>query len=367
MAKILTIFQGSSIQLWDFPFWRRKQRISVFNFKEEEYRQYFYLPTVLDGLFKLSEKLFNITIKEKKVGVSTWHKEVRFYEVFEQDSSEPIAGFYVDCFARGDQKFKVHPNKGWMIGMVNRSKIAETKPLAALVFDFQAPTSREASTYVSLEQVTQLFHKFGLALQHLLTRVDYSEVSGSSNIEWDAVEVCGYVLTHWLRNRSVLDSISGGKLPAEMCDAFLNVQTHLAGLDLSRELYLSALDLELHQSKDFWLDIVKHLWPQFRSFPLDKTDSHPCSFTQIFTEEWAAAYYSNVWSKVIAADIYGAFHEVQGQEEKVLEVGKRFRDTFLALGGSYHPHEVFRKFRGRDPSAKALLASLGLDKKEKMQ
>ncbi|KAJ3624953.1 hypothetical protein MTP99_018542 [Tenebrio molitor] len=153
---------------------------------------------------------------------------------------------------------------------------------------------------------------------------------------------------------------SEDKLPPQMFDSLLEVHKHLAGIDLSRELYLAALDLELHHCKDYWLDVVKKLWPQFRSFPLDKLDSHPCSFTQIFTDEWAAAYYSHIWSRMIAADVYSAFHEVQGDERKIKDVGKRFRDTFLALGGSCHPSRVFRKFRGRDPSPNALLKSLGL-------
>lgn len=81
----------------------------------------------------------------------------------------------------------------------------------------------------------------------------------------------------------------------------------------------------------------------------------------VFVEEWAAAYYSNLWSRVIAADVYSAFHEGKHDKNQVAEVGKRFRDTFLALGGSASPNKVFRTFRGRDPCPKALLTSLGLN------
>lgn len=253
-----------------------------------------------------------------------------------------------------------------MVGIKNRSEITDIKPLAALIFNFQPPTS-ENSSLLAFQEVKLLFQKFGQTLQHLLTKTRYSEVAGVSNIEWDAVDVCGHVLSHWLYNKSVIDTISSHittkeKIPEELFETLLNVNKHMAGLDLSRELYLSALDLELHSSKEFWLDIVKNLWPQYQCFPLDKLDSHPCSFTQIFSEEWAAAYYSHVWSRLIAADVYSAFHEVQGNEDEVVNVGKRFRDSFLALGGSCHPSEVFRKFRGRDPSPKALLKSLGLKK-----
>lgn len=254
-----------------------------------------------------------------------------------------------------------------MVGIQNHSRIADTKPLAALIFNFESPTV-ETPTLLQYKEVTVLFQKFGHTLQHLLSRTDYSEVSGLSNLEWDAVEVSGNVLAHWLQNESTYSLISShykseDKLPTKMFECLMNVHKHTAGLELSRELYLSALDMELHTTKTFWLDIVKKLWPMYRSFPLEKIDSHPCSFTQIFTEEWGAAFYSHIWARVIAADVYSAFHEVRDNEGQILDVAKRFRHTFLALGGSCDPNEVFRQFRGRDPSPKALLSSLGLRKK----
>lgn len=356
-------FEGSSIQLWDVPYWKRKQKKSMYNYNEAEIREYFPLNKVLNGLFELCENLFNITIKQRQT-VSTWHKDVKYYDIFEPHSSPPVAGFYLDPYMRSEDK--IRQNSGWMVGIQNNSRIAETKPLAALVFNFQVPTNDKPSC-LTIKEIELLFNKFGHALQHLLCRCTYSEVSGLSNIEWDAVEICGNVLSHWIYNKNVISNItshieSEDTLPSHLYDAILNSYKHSAGIELCRELYLSALDLELHNTKDFWLDIVKRLWPQYRSFPLDKYDSHPCSFTQIFCEEWGAAYFSHIWSRVIAADVYSAFHEVQNDKEQLLDVGKRFRETYLALGGSCHPSQVFRKFRGRDPSPKALLKSLGLKK-----
>lgn len=350
-------FNGDKIELWDVPYWRRKQCISTFNYNEEKLRDFFPLPKVLQGLFALCEKLFDITIKQR-TGVSTWHKDVQYYDIFEKHTSAPIAGFYLDPFTRAEERTPIIQSKGWMVGIQNGSKITDSKPLAALIFHFQAPEGDNPS-FLTFKEVEFLFHKFGHSLQHLLTRATYSEVSGVSNIEWDAVEICGHVLSHWLYNKSTLQTISSN-FPDETSETLTNVRKHCAGFDLCRDLYLSALDLELHTSKQFWLPIIKELWPKYRSFPLEKIDSHPCSFTQVFADDWGAAYYSQVWSKLIAADVYSAFHEVQGDDEAIATVGKRFRDTFLALGGSRHPSEVFRMFRGRDPSPKALLKSLGL-------
>lgn len=354
-------FEGSQIELWDVPYWRRKQRITLYDYKEDKFRELFPLPKVLEGLFGLCENLFDITIKQRS-NVSTWHRDVQYYDVFEKHTSASIAGFYLDPFARSEEKIPILQSAGWMVGIQNGSKILRNKPLAALIFHFRPPFSENPS-FLDFKEVQALFQQFGHSLQHLLTKAAYSEVAGVSNVEWDAVEICGNVLSHWLYNKSTLKAISNhDPFSDELFDTLINVKNHCAGFDLCRELYLSALDLELHSSKEFWLPIIKNLWPKYRSFPLDKLDSHPCSFTQVFAEESAAAYYSHVWARLIAADVYSAFHEVQGDDVETAKVGKRFRDTFLALGGSCHPSEVFRKFRGRDPSPKALLKSLGLKK-----
>ncbi|KAH1018599.1 hypothetical protein HUJ05_006337 [Dendroctonus ponderosae] len=326
-------FRSDRLELWDVPYWRLKQKQLLFGYDENKLKDFFPLNTVLNGMFQLCEKLFNIVIKVRS-GVTGWHKDVRFYDIFEPHSSAPVAGFYLDPYARSEDKFKV-ANSGWMVGIQN---------------------------------VKMLFEKFGHSLQHLLTRTYYSEVAGLSNVEWDAVGISGHMLSHWLYNEEVMRTISchcgsGDKLSQATFEKICQAEQHMAGLDLCNELYLSALDLELYSSKDYWLDIVKRLWPQYKSFEYQyKIDAHPCHFTQIFVEDWAAAYYSHVWSRMVAADVYSAFYEVRDNEQQTKDVGKRFRDTFLAMGGSEHPSKVFREFRGRDPSHKALLKSLGLKK-----
>ena len=156
---------------------------------------------------------------------------------------------------------------------------------------------------------------------------------------------------------------------------------HMSATDLNQQLYLSSLDMELYSTydhfryailplysfrfvlrKDFWLDVVKRLWPKFHPFALEKTDSHPCSFTDIISGDWSAAYYSHTWSKMVAADIFSAFQESGMNDSRALrQVGERYRSVVLGNGGSCHPSETFRQFRGRDPSAYSLLSNLGLD------
>lgn len=355
-------FNYETLELWDVPYWRRKQLHTLYKYSENNFKDYFPLNTVLDGLFKLCEKLFGIQIRQRR-DISAWHKEVKFYDIFDPNSSAPLGGFYFDPYARSQEKSQLHSN-GWMVAIQNRSDINNKKPLCALIFQFDPP-SEENPSHLSFREVKHLFHNFGYALQHLLTQTKYSELAGVSNIEWDTVQLSGYVLSHWLYTKPVIDSISSHInskeiLPQDMFEALLKIDKHMAGLDLCRELYLSTLDLELHSTRDFWLQIIRRLWPEFQNCKLHKIDVHPCSFTEVFIEGWGAAYYSHTWSKMIAADIYSAFHEVQGNEQEISTIGKCYRDTFLSLGGSVHPAQIFREFRGRDPSPKALLKSLGI-------
>lgn len=365
-------FESDRLDLWDVPYWRRKQRQALFEFVETDYRDYFPLDNVLNGLWGLCSRLFGVEIRQR-IGTdaaSTWHKDVRLFDVFDESSTEPVGSFYLDPYARSGEKPRFsQPNASsasWMVGIQSRSGVTHSKPLAALVFNLPSPTVSQPSL-LSLKDVHALFHRTGTVLQHVLSKARYSEVAGLSNLEWDVVEAGGHVLGHWLLDRkTVVDGLSshwktGEKLPEKMWEGMFAVHKHAAGLDLCRELYLSALDLALYSSKnDFWLDVVKYHWPQYRPFPLAKQDSHLTSFTPIFSEEWAAAYYSHVWARVVAADIYGAFHEVGTDEAKVAEVGRRYKDTILASGGSCDPSIVFRRFRGRDPTPKALLKSLAL-------
>lgn len=361
-------FDGS-LNHWDIAYWKRKQRKTLYNFDEDRLKEYFPLPRVLHGLFDLTEKLFNIVIKERS-DMKAWHKDVKFFDIFEPHSSAPVAGFYLDLYSRKEEKLRTEENNGWMVSIRNHSFVTDTKPLACIIFNFNPPKVDKPSL-LTFDDVKLLFHKFGFGLQHLLTRTKYSDVAGLSNVEWDAVEICGHVMENWLYNTTTLQSItchyeSEDPLPRDKIEDLKSLRQHMAGYDLCQQLYRSTLDLELYTTSEFWLDIVKRIWPQYFLLPLEKYDSHPCSFTDIFSGEWPAAYYSQIWSRMIAADIYGAFREAQGDEKYVHEIGKRFRDTYLSLGGSCHPSEVFRRFRGRDPSPEALLETLGLKQAKEM-
>ncbi|XP_058053757.1 uncharacterized protein LOC131205606 [Anopheles bellator] len=362
-------FRGP-LDIYDVPYWKRRHLATIHQYDPEALKDYFPLPTVLSGMFRLAEQLFGIRIVERE-GVDVWHEDVHFYDVFDARlegppcQSEPIAGFYTDFYSRENEKLSIAGNAGWMVGIVNRSVAANARPLAALICNFAAPLYGKPSL-LTPEDLHTLFNRFGRGLQHLLTECRYSDVAGLSNIEWDAVEVSGHVFTHLLHDVDTIRTISshytnGNALPEPCIEAIQRRRTHLAGYRLCRELYHSQLDLQLHLTSDYWLDVVRNLYPRYHTFELDRKDAHPCSLLPIFSGDWGAAYYSHTWSKMIAADVYSAFAEAKEPTLRQ-EVGRRFRETFLALGGGCHPAEVFRRFRGRDPCPTALLKTLGIYK-----
>lgn len=356
----------TKLEQWDIPYWQRKQKWSLYGFDEDKIREFFPLPRVMNSLFNLCSTLFNIQIVEN-TNVHTWHKDVKFYDIFDESGNKPIANFYLDPYARQDEKIRIYDDAGWHIAIRNKCTSTGTTPLSALIFNFQTPADGKPSL-LTFNEVGILFQRFGHSLRHLLTKANYSEVAGLSNVEWDAAEVCGQVMTHWLYDPHTIRSVSGHynteePLSDEIVKNLQNIRGHMSGYNLCKELYLSRLDLELHSNKAFWRDIVREMWPKYHALPFDKYDSHPLSFTKIFSEEWGAAYYCRVWSRMLAADIYSAFEEARQGDQDIVAVGKRYRDTFLAVGGSCHPSEVFRRFRGRDPSPHALLKNLGLPKK----
>jgi oligopeptidase A len=306
----------NGLELYDMAYWKRRQLQSVFDYDEETLKEYFPIPKVIEHLLKLSENLFEIKIVERVGTVDTWHEDVRYFDIFDSrdDYRTPVAGFYLDLYSREDEKLLAHENQGYVVGIRNRSSLTKTNPLAALIFNFQTPLYGKPSC-LSVDDLKMLAFKFGHAFQHLLTRVEYSELSGLSNVEWDAVEISGHVMAHLLNNPKTLKSISShyandDKITEKQCEIIKNYWQHLSGYNLSRELYVAALDLELHSSKDFWLDVVKRMWPEYYVFPLDKKDAHPCSMTSIFSGEWGSAYFS-----------HGKFHNFKNPNQLNFSVG----------------------------------------------
>jgi len=362
-------FEDESLALWDVPFWSERQSEKLFEFEEEELKPYFSLPNVLSGLFGLCERIFDITISESEGSEPKWHPDVQFFHVADKESGEHVASFYLDPYARPEDK----RGGAWMGVCVGKSQVLDKKPVAYLTCNGSPPADGKPSL-MTFNEVTTLFHETGHGLQHMLTRVPHAPAAGISGVEWDAVELPSQFMENWCYDEKTIYGAglakhyaTGEPLPRELFDKLNEQKTYQAGMTMLRQLYFGALDMELHHRYDPDDETVSPFDVQRRIAqtlsvisPLEQ-DRFLCSFGHIFAGGYSAGYYSYKWAEVLSADAFGAFEEVGlDNEDEVRAVGRRFRETVLALGGGTHPSEVFRQFRGRDPSPEPLLRHSGL-------
>ena len=219
-------------------------------------------------------------------------------------------------------------------------------------------------------EVETLLHEFGHGLQHMLTRVDEGLVSGIRGVEWDAVELPSQFMENWCYHEPALCGLSGHvetgePLPRALFDKIRAARTFRAGSDMLRQLLFASLDLALHHGFDPQRDdaftMHRHVAARTQVLPPLPEDRFLCAFSHIFAGGYAAGYYSYKWAEVLSADAFGAFEDAGLDDSTAVQsTGRRFRDTVLAQGGSRHPMDVFRDFRGRDPDPQALLRHCGL-------
>jgi len=352
---------------WDVPFWAERLREEQLEYTDEQLRPYFPLERVLEGLFELAGKLFGIRIEQTDDTVPVWHPDVRFFRVFDQSDAE-LAGFYLDPYSRPENK----RGGAWMDECISRRRVGGRLqlPVAHLVCNATPPVG-EVPALLSFREVETLFHEFGHGLQHMLTTVDEPDAAGISGIEWDAVELPSQFMENWCYHRPTIRAISshyqtGEPLPDDLLEKLRASRTFAAGTQMLRQLLFALTDLHLHHSyqpggPETPFDVMRRISERTAVLPLLPEDRFLCAFQHIFAGGYAAGYYSYKWAEVLSADAFAAFEEAGLEDEHaVVEVGRRFRGTVLALGGSRHPLDVFRAFRGRNPDPTALLRQYGL-------
>ena len=189
----LAAFAHEKIEPWDISYWSERQREKLYSYSEEELMQYFNFPDVLKGLFGLANRLFGVTVEERTGDVPVWHRDVRFFRVCED--GRPIAHFYLDPYSRPETK----SGGAWMNEFRTRARRSDGTlelPLALIVCNQSRPDAR-GRALMRFSEVETLFHEFGHALQHMLTRVDDAGASGINLIDWDAVEVASQFMENW--------------------------------------------------------------------------------------------------------------------------------------------------------------------------
>lgn len=350
------------IEPWDVAFWSERMQEEKFQLKEEDTKPYLPLDNVLKELFSIANRLFGIYIKERETKVEVWHPSVRFFDVYDghDDTCEIIAGFYLDPYAREETK----QSGAWMNSCVDKNRaLQHFIPIAYLVCN-GTPPSKDKPSLMTFSEVETLFHEFGHGLQHMLTKVDVSGISGIDGIEWDAVELPSQFMENWCYDKQTLDNmaihyITGEKLPDSMYESLLEKKNFGAGMAMMRQISFAKLDLYLYsnwkqikeEEKSIW-DIQKSIFMECCPYKryLDE-DKFLCTFQHIFSG-YSAGYYSYKWAEIMSADSFAAFEE---DPENQRDIGRRFRNTVLSNGGSKPAMDTFTAFRGRKPSVKALL------------
>jgi oligopeptidase A len=365
--------EASDLKHWDMAFWSERRREALFDFKAEELRPYFPFPQVLDGLFGLVQRLFGITVTPADGLAPVWHSDVRYFQIADETGA-PIAYFYLDPYSRPSEK----RGGAWMDVCIGRAKFIEDGlpktrlPIAYLICN-QTPPVGDQPSLMTFGEVATLFHEFGHGLQHMLTTVDYASAAGIENVEWDAVELPSQFMENWCYDRPTLFGMArhyktGEPLPEQYYQKLLAAKNYMSGSAMLRQLHFSYVDLELHHRYQpggtETPDAVRRRVAQTTTVvpPLPE-DAFLCAFSHIFAGGYAAGYYSYKWAEVLSADAFAAFEDAGlDNEAAIAATGRRYRDTVLALGGSRHPMEVFKAFRGREPSTVALIRHSGLVK-----
>uniref|UniRef100_I2CQQ3 oligopeptidase A n=1 Tax=Nannochloropsis gaditana (strain CCMP526) TaxID=1093141 RepID=I2CQQ3_NANGC len=362
-------FEGT-LALWDLTFWAERMKEGKYGIKEEELRPYFALPNVLDGLFSLSRRIFGIEIVAADGEVEVWDPAVRFYKVLDAESQEHIASFYLDPYSRPENK----RGGAWMDVCTGKSRVLGRKPVAYLTCNGSPPVG-DTPSLMTFREVETLFHEFGHGAQHMLTEVAHGDAAGINGVEWDAVELPSQFMENWCYDKPTFYGLArhyqtGEPLPEDIFAKLVALKHYNAGMTMLRQLYFGKMDMELHSTFDpnnkdgeTIFDVQRRVAREYTVIPPLEEDRFLLSFSHIFAGGYASGYYSYKWAEVMSADAFSAFEEVGlDNEEKVQEVGRRFRQTVLAMGGGTPPSEVYEAFRGRQPKPDALLRHSGLAK-----
>ncbi|MBL0475456.1 oligopeptidase A [Aeromonas veronii] len=352
----------SELAAWDLAYYAEKLKQHKFSISDEQLRPYFPASKVVKGLFEVVKRVFGMKVRER-LGIDTWHPDVRFYDIF--DADDDLRGsFYLDLYAREHKQ-----GGAWMdvcLGRRYRQDGSLQKPVAYLTCNFNGPVDGKPALFTHNEVVT-LFHEFGHGIHHMLTRIDVAGVAGINGVAWDAVELPSQFLENWCWESEALAFISGHyetgePLPADLLEKMLTARNFQAAMQMLRQLEFALFDFRLHQEFDpanpaqlpALLDEVRSQVavmtpPAFNRF------QH--SFSHIFAGGYAAGYYSYKWAEVLSADAFSRF-----EEEGIFNpaTGQSFLKNILEKGGSKEPMELFRAFRGREPKVDALLRHSGI-------
>lgn len=348
----------TELEVWDIGYYGEKLRQQRYTISQEELRPWFPAEKVIAGMFTVVNRLFGVEF-EAVTEIDTWHKDVRFFNITRD--GEVIGRFYLDLFAREHKR-----GGAWMDVCRSRWRRGGKLqlPVSYLTCNFTPPVGDKPALLTHNEVVT-LFHEFGHGLHHMLTKVDYAEISGISGVAWDAVELPSQFMENWCWEKEGLAIISGHyetgeSLPEAMLNKLLAAKNFESAMAMVRQLEFSLFDFRMHKEYHNDIDVralLEDVRQQVSVVIPPAFNRFQNSFNHIFAGGYAAGYYSYIWAEVLSADAFSRF-----EEEGIFNqaTGESFLHEILEKGGSAEPMELFVNFRGREPQIDALLRHSGI-------
>ena len=362
----------ATLQPWDWSYYSKKLKIEKYSVSDDDIRPYFELEAVKQGVFGLAKRLYGLTFKENKA-IQVYNPEVTAYEVFDE-KGKFLAVYYADFHPRDGKRGGAWMNDfqgQWMDGKKDH------RPHIVNVMNFTRPTADKPALF-TYDEVETFLHEFGHALHGMLTRCQYSALSGT-NVPRDFVELPSQFNENFLGEKEFLDTFAkhyktGEPMPQDLIDKIKRAQTYHAAYACVRQLSFGYLDMAWHTlSAPFAVPadlttaeaVIKFGNDAMR--PVQVLPDVPgtqmeTAFTHIFSGGYAAGYYSYKWSELLDADAFSVFKAAQQKNGSIFDkkAADLFRKHILERGGTEPAADLYRKFRGGEPSINALLERDGI-------
>ena len=347
------------LQKWDGAYYSEKLKQEKFNLDDEKLKPYFKLENVIDGVFKVAVKLFNLNFKEV-FDVDKYHEEVKTFEVYDQQQNL-VSLFYADFHPRPGKR-----GGAWMTSFKPQfiKNGNNVRPHVSNVCNF-TPSTKNQPSLLTFNEVTTLFHEFGHALHGMLANTSYPSLSGTS-VYWDFVELPSQIMENWCYEKEALELFAyhyktRELIPMELVQKIKASATFQEGMQTLRQLSFGLLDMAWHNQDPSNIDNVKtfevNAFEGTQFYPDTSETCMSTSFAHIFQGGDSAGYYSYKWAEVLDADAFAYFKE-HGIFNA--EIATKFKDHVLSKGGTENPMELYKRFRGQEPKIEALLERAGL-------